>query len=276
MAVHGVAAARRDHGEGRQHILGDAPVVVAVLGIAAGADIETACAFDDFEHRLRVVEIVLVALGALEQRIGVDVAAVQEGDVTGIDAAFHGLQPIALLQPLRDEALLARHQRELPFRQRRPRFRRSHIGPQDAAARDQRIGRDLDLLGEAALVRLGRHFDALAGDVELPAMIGAAQPAFLVAAEPQRRAAVRAELVDQTVASVAVAKGDEALGKHLHPHRRAVVFGKLFGQQDRRPVTAKQPAHRGVVAGPRHQIVLFFPKHAGPRAFGYRCNQTMP
>src|SRR6185312_16410349 len=37
VAVHGVAAARRDHGEGRHHVLRDTPVVVAILGVAARA-----------------------------------------------------------------------------------------------------------------------------------------------------------------------------------------------------------------------------------------------
>jgi hypothetical protein len=44
--------------------------------------------------RPRVLEIVLVALGALEQRVGAEIAAMQEGDVARIDATFHGLQPV--------------------------------------------------------------------------------------------------------------------------------------------------------------------------------------
>ena len=264
MAVHGVAAARRDHGEERHHPLGDPPVVVAVLGIAAGADEQAARALDHLEHRPRVAEIVAVALGALEQRIGIDVAAMQEGHVARIDPALHGLQPIAFLQPLGNEALPVRHQRELPFRQRRLPVGRPHIGPEHPAALDQGIGPQLDLAGEAAFLGLGGDLDALAGHVELPAVIGAAQAALLVAAEPQRRAAVGTELVDQAVGSAAVAERDEALGQHLHPHRRAVVFGQFVGEQDRGPVAAKQPAHGGPRTGLRDEIVLLLPEHSHP------------
>ena len=254
-------AARRDHGEARHHPLGDPPIIMSGLGVAARADIEAAGALDDLEIGLRVGEIVLVALGALEQRIGIEIAAVQEGDVAGIDAALHRLQPVGFLQPLRDEALLARHGGEFPFRQRRLLVRRAHIGPQHAAALDQRIGGELDLLGEAALLRLRRHIHALAGHVVFPAVIGAAQAAFLVAAEPQRHAAVGAELVDQSVAALRVAERQQPFRQKLHPHRRAVVLGQLLGEQRGDPVAAEQPAHGRARSGLRQQIILFFPQH---------------
>src|SRR5689334_6549702 len=129
----------------------------------------------------------------------------QEGDVAGVDATFHRLEPVALLYALRHEALLERYGRELPLRQRRLLLRRPHVGPQHAAALDERIGLQLDLLAVAALARLRRHLDALAGVVVLPAVIGAAQAAVLVAAEPQRHAAVRAELVGERELAVGVA-----------------------------------------------------------------------
>src|SRR6202023_2460423 len=101
--------------------------------------------------------------------------------------------------------------------------RRTHIGPQHAAAFDERIGFELDLLGEAALLGLGRNFDALPGDVVFPAVVGAAQPAFLVAAEPQRDAAMRAELIDQAEAAVRIAESEQTFRQELYPHRRAFV-----------------------------------------------------
>src|SRR5262245_313004 len=108
----------------------------------------------------------------------------QPGNVARIDAAFHRLQPVALLEALGDETLLGLHRREFPFRQWRLMFGRSHIGPQDAATLDQRIRAQLDLAGEAALDRLRRNLDALTGDVEFPAMIRAANAALLVATKP--------------------------------------------------------------------------------------------
>ena len=155
----------------------------------------------------------------------------QEGDVARIDATLHRLQPVALLQALGDEALLRRDRGELPFRQRRLVLLGPHIGPQHAAALDQRIGRELDLPGEAAFLGLGGNLDALPGEIELPAVIGAAQAAFLVAPEPQRHAAMGAELVDQPIAPQAVAKRHQPLGQDLDAHRRAVVGGQLFGQR---------------------------------------------
>ena len=150
------------------------------------------------------------------------------------------------------------------------------IGPQHAAALDQRIGLELDALGEAALLGLRRHLDALAGDVELPAVIGAAQPAFLVAPEPQRDAAMRAELVDQAEPSLAVAERDEPLGQHLDPHRRTVVLGQLLGEQHRHPVAAEQCAHRRARPGLGDEIVLFFSEHARPPGRWLRMQQRLP
>src|SRR3974390_868539 len=120
----------------------------------------------------------------------------QERDVAGIDAAFQSLQPIAFLQPLRHEALLGRHQFGFPFWQGRLLLRWAHIGPQHAAALDQWIGFELNLVTEAAFDRFRRHLDALAGVVVFPAVMGAARTVLLVAAKPQRYPTVGAKLVD--------------------------------------------------------------------------------
>src|SRR5262249_61007230 len=92
---------------------------------------------------------------------------------------------------------------------------RPHVCPQDAAPLDQGIGRELDLLDEAAFLRFGGHLDALPGNVELPAVIGAAQAAFLVAAKPERCAAMRAELVDEPVTPEAVTQRHQPLADQL-------------------------------------------------------------
>ena len=264
MAVQRMVGARRDHGEARHDPLRDAPVVVAVLGIAAGADVQAARALHHLEVRLHVRHIVFVALGALEQRVGREIAAVQERDVARIDAALHRLQPVRFLQALGDEALLGRHRGEFPLRQRRLLFRRPHIGPQHRPELHQRVGGQLDLLAEAGFDRLRRHLDALAGDVVFPAVIRAAQPALLVAAEPQRHAAVGAEFVDQAVAALAVAERQQPLGQQLDPDRRRIVLGQFLGHQRRDPVAAEHAAHGGARPGLRQEIVLFFPEHRLP------------
>ena len=235
-----MVGARRDHGEGRHHPLGDAPVVVAVLGVAARADVEAAGALDHLEHRLHVAQVVLVALRALEQRIAVELAASA--------GTRRGWNRCRLPSPAAScdscsrfdmKLRLGRHHGEFPLRQRRLLLGRAHVGPQHAAALDQRIGLQFDLLAEAALGRLRRHLDALAGVVVFPAVIGAAQPVLLVAAEPQRDAAVRAELVGQRIAALRVAPGQQPLGQQLHPHRRAFVLRQFLGEQRRAASSAR-------------------------------------
>ena len=116
-------------------------------------------------------------------------------------------------------------------------------------------------LAKPLSARLRRHLDALAGHVEFPAVIGAAQAALLVAAEPQRDAAMGAELVDQAVAALAVAERNEPLGQELHPHRRAVVFRQFLGEQRRRPIAAEQLPHRRPRSGLGDEIVLIGSEH---------------
>ncbi len=195
-----------------------------------------------------------------------ELAGMQERDVAGVDAALHRLQPVRFLQPLRHEAAVGRHHGEFPFRQRWLLFRRTHVGPQDAAALDQRIGLQLDLLAEAALGRLGRHLDALAGVVVFPAVVGAAQPVLLVAAEPQRHAAVRAEFVGQRIAALRVAPGEQPLGQQLDPHRRALVLRQLRGEQRGLPAQAEHLSHRRAGASLGEEVVLFFPEHCALRS----------
>jgi hypothetical protein len=88
-----------------------------------------------------------------------------------------------------------------------------------------------------------RHVEAIAGNVELPAMIDAAQPALLVAAEEQRGAAVRAAMVDHADAAGAVAEGQKLLAQQHETGRRAVAL-QFRRQQGGQPVVPHQPAHR--------------------------------
>src|ERR1700691_2935263 len=106
--------------------------------------------------------------------------------MTRSDSALHRLEVVALLHALRNEAALGRDLGPFERRQLGLQFGRTHIGPDDAAMLGARIAFELDALPHAGLFRLGREIDALPGDVVFPAVIGAAQTAFLVAPEPQR------------------------------------------------------------------------------------------
>ncbi len=142
-------------------------------------------------------------------------------------------------------------------------FRRPHIGPQHAASLNQRIGAQLDAAAETVLLRLRRQVHALAGHVVFPAVIGAAQAAFLVAAEPQRDAAMGAEFLQQSGAAQRVAKRDEFFRQKLHAHRRAVVLGQFLGQQGGNPVAPEHLAHRRRRPRSCQQFVLLLPQHGG-------------
>ena len=201
------------------------------------------------------------ALGVPVQRIAVHVLAVQERDVARIDAAFHRLQVVALLPALAVVAMRRRQQRPFELREWRLQLGRPHIGPQNAATLDQRVRFQFDLVAEAALRRLGRHVDALAGVVVLPAVIGAAQPVLLVTAEPQRDAAVRAEFVGQRQIAPGVAPSQQALRHDFHAHRRAFVFRQFLGMHDGHPIAPQQRAHRRSRPGLGYKFVLFGPEH---------------
>ena len=90
-----------------------------------------------------------------------------------------------------------------------------------------------------------RHIDAVAVDVELPAVIDAAQPALLVAAPEQVGAAMRAIRVKQPELAVGGAKGDEFSPKHVHSDRRAVTVRDLLRNHDWNPEPAEQLTHSG-------------------------------
>ena len=74
-------AARRNQGERRHNPLCDAPVIVAILGISPRTDVETARTLNDFKDRPQIAEVVSVAFCSLEQRISLEIAAMQPRDV---------------------------------------------------------------------------------------------------------------------------------------------------------------------------------------------------
>src|SRR5205085_710790 len=145
----------------------------------------------------------------------------------------HRLEPVRFLKPFGRERMAMRNGDELPFWKRRLRLGRTHVGPENAPALDERVRPQLDALGESRRLGLRRHVDALSGDVVLPPVVGAAEAALLVPAEPERYAAVRAELIDEPQASFSIAERQEPFGQQLHADWRAVVFGQLVGQEGR-------------------------------------------
>src|SRR3984893_17119986 len=95
MRIECVVAIWRHHGVPRYDPLGDTPVIMPRRCIAARTDIEAARRLDDLKLRCAIL-LIVCALRAAVQWIGMELAAVKEGDVARVDAAFHRLQVIAL------------------------------------------------------------------------------------------------------------------------------------------------------------------------------------
>src|SRR4051812_48219380 len=88
MAMKGMISTRRDHCEIRHYPLRNAPVVIPVLRVAACADVQASRAFDNFKNRLQIPQVVLIAFCIFEQRVPVQVTAMQERHMAGIDASL--------------------------------------------------------------------------------------------------------------------------------------------------------------------------------------------
>ena len=204
-------------------------------------------------------------LGAVDARRH-HVGGVQAGAVGGIDLPLGDLRPIRLHLDLEDAHPRVRRRREGRRLEFRHGLGRPHVGPHEAAGLARRIGLVLDLGREAAFRRLRRHLDHVAFDVELPAVIEAAQPAFLVAADHQRGAPVRAILVEHAEAAVGVAKHDQVLAQQPDRDRRSVGLGHLLRHAGWNPVPAHELAHGGVAFHAAQEVVFFGRDHGGPPA----------
>jgi hypothetical protein len=147
----------------------------------------------------------------------------QEAEMRGVELTLDGLQIVARAHDKGDADLVCGHVEDLERRQLRQ-LTRAHVDPDHAALLDRRVGLGLHLLLEVPDRRHARHVDAVAGHVELPAVIDAAYPALLVAAEEQRRAAMRAAMVHHAHLAGAVAERDQLLAEQLEAQRRPVAL----------------------------------------------------
>ena len=191
--------------------------------------------------------------------------AVQERRVHRIDADLEGLQPVAVDQALEREGMAVGRDEAVEGRQRRRRAR-AHIGEQDAALLDDRIGLLLDVGAEVAVVRLGRRLEALAVHVEQPAVKRAAQAAILEPAVGEVGAAMRTVAAYQAIAATIVPEDHQILAEQADRFDRPVAV-QLRDQGRRLPIAPHQVAGRRARAGARDEIVLFLAQHGGSEAF---------
>ena len=177
--------------------------------------------------------------------------------MSSVQSALGRLRPVALLQSLRDIAMRRGQQRELDLRQLRRHARsRAEVRPDELAELARRIGLDADLAVIRRAGRHVRHLDATALHVVLPAVIDAAQPAFLIAAEEKIRATMRARRLDQPDAASRITEGEEIFAEHAHPQGRAIGLRQLARQRHRQPVAPEVLAHRRAGAGARQNFVV--------------------
>ena len=126
----------------------------------------------------------------------------RDDDAAAADAGIVGLDELAGLHHL--QALVARQHRLLPGW--------PEIGENQAVALLDRIpGLAHALTLRAGRVGLARHLQAMAFDVEQPAVVAATNAALLDLAVVQRRAAMAAARIDKSRPPLPVAKQDQLL-----------------------------------------------------------------
>ena len=185
-------------------------------------------------HRAPVCRSRVVARGAIGELeplhvIRIDVvdrhlAGMQKAEMRRVDVAFQRLQPVAFPLPGPEIGLVGRAQHRLQRRQWRRYLAFAHIDVDQSAALGHLVSLRFDLVPKVLVWRQIGHIETIAGDVVFPAVIDAAQAAFLVAPKEQRSAAVRATVIEHADPSEAVAKGDQSLAQQHQAQRVAVGF----------------------------------------------------
>ena len=178
----------------------------------------------------------------------------QVGGVRRIDADLERLQPVAVDQALEGEGMGAGCQEAVEVGEG-GRFAVAEIGEDDAVLHHHGIGALAHPLAEHAALGLGRRLEALAVDIEQPAMEQAAQAAILQPAVGEIGAAMRAVAVEQAVTATLVAEQHEILAQHADRLGRPRTV-ELLGQRHRMPIVAHQRAAPGAGPDAGDQLVL--------------------
>src|SRR5262249_1714815 len=121
----------------------------------------------------------------------------KETQMRGVDVAFERLQPIALAVGQRDVSVIGVGRRGgFDLREGRRLGVLAHVDEYHAAALRGLVGLGLHAGRILILVRQIGLIEAIALNVKLPSVIGAAKPVVLVAAEEQRRQAMWAQMIE--------------------------------------------------------------------------------
>ena len=132
-----------------------------------------------------------------------------EGGMGCIKPAFHCLHIIAVFKCFGDMAMCRGGTHPFIIRHGRLVFFCAHIGPNDAAFFNRRIGFDLHFGLQRRARGFRGHIHAIAMAIKFPTMIDTAQAAFFIAAKEHGRAPMRAMGIDKTNLALAVFEGDQ-------------------------------------------------------------------
>ena len=204
--------------------------------------------------------VVVIGLGAIDAG-GQHVGGMQRGGMGGVDGAFQNLRPVAIHDHLGNGDAGVRSRLEHRRIEGGHLVGGAHVDPDETSGLMGGIGLLLHLFLEGALAGLGGHVDRIAVHIELPAVIEAAQPAFLVAAKGQRGLAVGAEFVEHAHAPIGIAEGHEILAQQPDLDGIAIGLGDLLGQTGREPVPTHDPAHGRVAGDAGQDGVFLFGQH---------------
>ena len=234
------SSAAGEHAVEGEEEVGHAPVAAAVLLPPLRSVREARVRVDDMEAGAPLLQVHAVLWRVLRVE-----PAVQEVQMRCVEFTLEGLHPVAFVDELVAVA-------ELVLRDETPLelgdagsvvLVLSHVYPGHAAEVGAAVGRDPHLALEVARRRLVGHIDAVARDVELPAVVGAADAALLVPTEVEARAPVRAAVLNERGGAVGVAPRQQVLAEQAHPQWLPVAR-QLPAVGDRQPVAAHELAHR--------------------------------
>ncbi len=264
-------ARHRNHEGMREYQIGDAHMRAGVADLPQGDDAHAVVGRLDLDLRARMLthdpghrhvgvdRMIAEQLAVTLRHVLVLEEAVQKRGMRRIDADFERLQPVAVDHALEREGVGRGRDEAVEVRQR-GRLAAAHIREQDAALLDHRVGLLTDVGAHSAAFRLGRRLQALAGDVEQPAVECAAQPAVLQPAIGQIGTAMRAAALNQAVAALVVAEHHEVFAEQAHRLDRPVA-GELIDERGGLPVAPHQHARRRIGSGPGDQIILLGAQH---------------
>ncbi len=198
----------------------------------------------------------------LLQRLVIE-EAVQEGRVRRVDADLEALQPVGVPQALEGEGMGGGRGKAVELGERWRLVGFAKPAKEDAAFLQHRVAALLHAITQLAAGGLGRCVQALAVDVELPAVERAAQAVALGAAEGKVGAAVRAVTVQQAPGAGRIPEQHQVLAHDFHGLDRALRHARVQGrvefihQGNWLPVTAQDGTAGGTGAGACEQVVLF-------------------